>query len=557
MNPVKFARIAFLALLATPPGTSVAQDFLPAGEVVHERIFEIQPFAGWFAPDDNAGYDTGSPLFGLRGTLNNSSRWAFEAEAGLAVAQDKLAPVGTVESYVPHTVYNVAGQPVGVVITDLETSERVTRHKASLLMMSGSVMVHLSQERLRPFVTFGGGFIDDLSNSSDPPGAFSNMFLEAGVGLKYLRPSGWGLRLDVKDVFLRKDDVARDLPDGALIAAQVDALSTIFGIPGGADGVIGTEPYLPVEYRGDRWLHNFGVALSLTVPFGWAWKDGDGDGVATRFDKCPTTAPNVIVDATGCGTDTDQDGVFDGVDTCPETPLGATVDRNGCPSDTDGDGVPDGIDVANDTPAGAFVDASGAHRDTDNDSVPDGVDQCEGTPRGAGVDGRGCPVDAVEDALLRGQPVTVVAEFEEGTAELDPRSYRSINRVARLVERWTSNPERPIRIEIGVHGGPGESPALSQARAEAVRTYLLDNFFGTAENNLVAKGHASADRRRVEILYIGEGEAPIDLLSDDPAAPGTPEIPVPEMPETPESPAPETPETPEPPAPETPETPDE
>ncbi len=562
MNPVKLARLALVALFVSPPQTTLAQDFLPAGEVVHERIFEVQPFGGWFMPDDNAGYDSGSPLLGVRGTLNNSSRWAFEAQAGLAVAQTQFAPRGVVESYVPHPVFNNAGFPIGVVITELETTETVREYAASLLMMSGSAMVHLSMQRLRPFITLGGGFIDDITNSGGPPGPFSDLFLQAGIGLKYLRPAGWGLRLELTDVFLRKDDLQRDAPDAAVIAAQVDALTL-----GGSDGVLFKEPYVPVVYRGDRWLHNLGLSLSVAVPFGWAWKDGDGDGVETRFDRCPTTAPKVIVDATGCGTDADQDSVFDGVDSCPDTPRGATVDRNGCPSDTDRDGVLDGIDVANDTPAGALVDATGAHRDTDKDGVPDGPDKCEDTPRGAAVDTRGCPVDAVEEALLRGRPVAVAAEFEGDTSELDPRSYRSINRVARLVERWTSNKERPIRIEVGVHGAAGESSELSQARAEAVRTYLLDNFFDISDNNLTAKGYAptaDATGRRVELLYIGEGEAPIDLLSDEPADVGQPPPPegTPPAPsDAPVMPAPETPapgegEIPAPPTPELPAIPD-
>jgi hypothetical protein len=78
-----------------------------------------------------------------------------------------------------------------------------------------------------------------------------------------------------------------------------------------------------------------------------------------------------------------------------------------------------------------------------------------------------------------------------------------------------------------------------------VRTYLLDNFFDVAENNLTANGYApSADgARRVEIRYAGEGEAPIDLLSDEPADVGqTP--PDAEAPAPLESPAPPVDSTP-------------
>ena len=46
-------------------------------------------------------------------------------------------------------------------------------------------------------------------------------------------------------------------------------------------------------------------------------KDGDGDGVKNKRDKCPSTPPGVQVDGTGCPVDTDKDGVPDYMDKCP------------------------------------------------------------------------------------------------------------------------------------------------------------------------------------------------------------------------------------------------
>ena len=40
-------------------------------------------------------------------------------------------------------------------------------------------------------------------------------------------------------------------------------------------------------------------------------KDGDGDGVKDKNDKCASTPPGVAVDGTGCPVDTDKDGVAD------------------------------------------------------------------------------------------------------------------------------------------------------------------------------------------------------------------------------------------------------
>jgi hypothetical protein len=416
-------------------------------------------------------------------------------------------------------------------------------------------------------VALGGGFVDDFGNGEeDPPGSFSNLFIDVGAGIKYCKSTGVGLRLDVRDVLVRKHNLPRDSPGADLLAAQYDFLTG-----GGLDGSPLREPYSPVEFRGRRWLHNVGVTVSLTVPFGWAWKDGDGDLVATRFDQCPTTAPNVVVDAVGCGIDSDEDGVFDGIDQCGATPKGATVDHAGCPADIDGDGVFDGIDQDDGTPAGAIVDALGRHADTDGDGILDGLDLCNDTPRGATIDAKGCTADPVEDALLRGQPIVVESvRFEPGLREIDPSSYRSINRVARLVERWTGHKERPVKIEVGVHAARGEPLVLAQRRADEVRRYLLENFFAMGANNLLAQGYAADEEGgggRVEVRFLGEGEEPqeYDFGADDtepggppitpelPAGEGTPPPAVPEVPEMPEAPPiPEEPEMPDIPEPELP-----
>lgn len=507
MKPVKFARPGIVALALTIPASVSAQNYLPAGEVVHERIFEVQPLAGWFLPDGNTAYPDGSPLVGLRGVLNNAETWAFEGQVAWAFRQKQTVPLGRVNSYSGQTVFNNAGFPVGVVINDLDTTTRMQTTGSDLLMFGGNMLFHLSDRRLRPFIAMGGGFIDDFSNDGNPPTAFSGLYMDIGGGIKYLRPDGAGVRLDLRDVVIRGDDLPRDDVNAPLIAAQYD-----FSTGGGVDGVFGSEPYSPVEYRGRRWTNNLAISVSVSVPFGWVWKDGDGDNVATRFDECPTTAPKVVVDAKGCGIDSDKDGVFDGLDECGDTPIGAVVDLVGCPSDTDGDGVLDGIDLEETTPPGAKVDELGRSGDTDGDGVLDGLDQCNDTPRGATVDSKGCSVDPVEDSLLRGEAILVDnVRFEPGTADLIPTSYRSLNRVARLVETWTGNKEQPRRIEIDIHGRREEPDALVQRRANSIRMYFLENFFGMGANNLVAKGLPAAEGAgdgHVEIRLIGPGDPP-------------------------------------------------
>ncbi len=180
-------------------------------------------------------------------------------------------------------------------------------------------------------------------------------------------------------------------------------------------------------------------------------KDGDGDGVKNKLDKCPSTPPGVLVDGTGCPLDTDKDGVADYLDKCPGVPGDAGMngcqdkDRDGvsdpddncpdvpglarfkgcpdsdgdgiedakdkCPNargldrfqgcpDTDGDGVPDASDKCPGTRAGIKVDAGGCDADSDNDGVLDSDDKCPGTTMGIKVDASGCPADMDGDGII-------------------------------------------------------------------------------------------------------------------------------------------------------------
>ncbi len=149
-------------------------------------------------------------------------------------------------------------------------------------------------------------------------------------------------------------------------------------------------------------------------------KDGDGDGVKNKRDKCPSTPPGVLVDGTGCPVDTDKDGVDDYLDKCPSIP--GFKDMNGC-QDKDKDGVSDIDDVCADVPGLARFkgcpdsDADGIEDskdkcpnakgidmfmgcpDTDGDGVQDAVDKCPDT-RGIKVDASGCPADTDRDGVI-------------------------------------------------------------------------------------------------------------------------------------------------------------
>lgn len=150
-------------------------------------------------------------------------------------------------------------------------------------------------------------------------------------------------------------------------------------------------------------------------------KDGDGDGVKNKRDKCPSTPPGVMVDGTGCPVDTDKDGVADYLDKCVTIP--GSADMNGC-QDKDKDGVSDNDDMCADVPGLARFkgcpdsDGDGIEDskdkcpnakgmdmfmgcpDTDGDGVQDVADKCPNTNKGIKVDASGCPSDSDRDGVI-------------------------------------------------------------------------------------------------------------------------------------------------------------
>jgi outer membrane protein OmpA-like peptidoglycan-associated protein len=216
--------------------------------------------------------------------------------------------------------------------------------------------------------------------------------------------------------------------------------------------------------------------------------DQDHDGVRNALDACPEQPGPV----SGCPDgDDDADGVQNLADRCPNEVGSAR--HGGCPvADTDHDGVNDELDAC---PDEAGPNNGCADLDSDHDGVADRLDAC---PTVAGVDTTGCgeaPAPAPAPASLQ-PPVAVVAgtqlqlaekiSFTVGRAEIAAASYRLLDQVA-LVLR-----EHPELNHIRIEGHTDDSGvralnvALSQQRAEAVKTYLSHH--GVDAARLEAKG---------------------------------------------------------------------
>jgi outer membrane protein OmpA-like peptidoglycan-associated protein len=287
------------------------------------------------------------------------------------------------------------------------------------------------------------------------------------------------------------------------------------------DGILDYFPSPLNERPGNSDNWNLTVQAGLGLHLGRSpIRDSDHDGVVDRVDVCPNSTRGEAIDGRGCPLPQDADGdrVADAADRCPATPAGDAVDLNGCslPKDADGDGVIDAADRCSGTPSGDRVDASGCSlpKDADGDSVTDSADQCPNTPAGEAVDFTGCPLpgDADMDGVRNpadkcpGTPVgqrvdalgcpvlftgvrrTIVLEgvnFETGSANLTDQSHATLDRVATSLAAYPL-----LRVEVAGYtdsrGSAATNLRLSQARAAAVRTYLINK--GIPPQQLTSRG---------------------------------------------------------------------
>jgi outer membrane protein OmpA-like peptidoglycan-associated protein len=253
--------------------------------------------------------------------------------------------------------------------------------------------------------------------------------------------------------------------------------------------------------------------------------DSDNDGIPDAQDACPNEAEDKdgFEDEDGCpDPDNDQDGIPDKKDKCPNEPedKDGYQDDDGCPeTDNDGDGIPDAQDKCPNDPEDrdGFQDDDGCpDADNDGDGIPDVADKCPNEPetRNGVDDDDGCPDSGGQVVVTRDKiAVPEQIQFETGKAVILAASDKVLNGIA---EKIKANPQvKRIRIEghSDDPGGPKKNQELSQARAEAVREYLMKR--GIEPERLQAVGYgnsrplssgktkeAHAKNRRVEFIIV-------------------------------------------------------
>ena len=183
--------------------------------------------------------------------------------------------------------------------------------------------------------------------------------------------------------------------------------------------------------------------------------DYDQDGVQDRLDKCNNTQRGCLVDPFGCQTDADGDGICDGIDKCPDTPKGEAVNSNGC-----SESQVEAILLSKIKPPPPQI-------------VERIVEKLVPMP---------APISETQKQLMREGVIRLQnINFDLGKATLRPESEDKLREAGEILEKFVD-----LKIEVQGHSDSRGSAAanlkLSQARADAVRDFLLQNFHLTADN---------------------------------------------------------------------------
>ena len=267
-------------------------------------------------------------------------------------------------------------------------------------------------------------------------------------------------------------------------------------------------------------------------------EDNDSDGIVDAIDQCPDIPEdkNGFEDDDGCPEgkrDRDGDGIVDMIDKCPNDPedKDGFEDADGCPDpDNDRDGILDNVDKCPNDPEDldGFEDEDGCpDPDNDKDGILDNVDKCPNEPENFnGIeDEDGCP-EVQKRVFISGGKIQILDKiyFEYNKAAIRPESYDILNQVAETLKQNMQIAKVEIQGHTDSRGSDQYNLELSDKRAAAVRTYLIDRG-GVAGDRLTSKGYgetvpldknedeqAWAKNRRVEFVIQEEtGPTPTEF----------------------------------------------
>lgn len=317
----------------------------------------------------------------------------------------------------------------------------------SIQRFGGQALYHFFPDNaFVPYLAAGysGVKFDGNGINNDTHGAF-----DYGVGAKYFVTDDIALRGDLRHIIYRYD----------------------------------SGNYNDMEYTLGAYFQ-FGGAKPAMKPV--ASTPAPAPTVEPVAEPVKAVAPPVAVLA--APADSDLDTVIDTMDKCPGTPAGVTVDAQGCPVDSDKDGVADYLDKCPGTPAGVAVDVDGCPVDSDKDGVADYLDKCPATPLGTAVDANGCAIEAA--ARFCDKPAVIAISFDTNKTDVKAKYYEELDKLGNFLKEFP-NSKGAIEGYTDSVGSKQLNQKLSQARAESVRSYII-NKFGIEGSRISAKGYGSA-----------------------------------------------------------------
>ncbi|WP_154223740.1 OmpA family protein [Marinicella rhabdoformis] len=155
---------------------------------------------------------------------------------------------------------------------------------------------------LRPFLGFGGGYIDHDGEKAWSGVKSDDIMLNLSAGV----------RKKINDRFGFTSEIKYRIDNDDIVGSQSSYDDYIFTMA--MNVAIGA-------------ASKSAVAEDIVTP---APVDSDGDGVSDQDDRCPNTPAGAQVDMYGCELDSDNDGVVNSKDKCPDSKPGAVVDADGC-----------------------------------------------------------------------------------------------------------------------------------------------------------------------------------------------------------------------------------